>query len=81
MTQAVGLPDGARLSVDGHPTPAQLAAVLLALDQAAAADASAATVPTGSPAWARAAHLEALGHRPLAAPADLVDPGAAASRP
>jgi hypothetical protein len=71
MINIAGLPGGARLQVDGNPTPAQLAALLLALDQAAAADAAAATAPADSPAWAWAARLEALGHRPLAAPADL----------
>ncbi len=76
ITQAEGLGNGARLHIDGYPTPPQLAAVLLALDQAAEADAAAAVAAGGSPAWARAARLEALGHRPLAAPADLVDPRA-----
>jgi len=70
--QPAELASGGRVRVAGDPTPAQLAALLLALDQAIAVDV-AATAAAAAPAWARAARLEALGHRPLAAPADLAD--------
>jgi hypothetical protein len=71
--QPAELASGRRVRVAGDPTPAQLAALLLALDQAIAVDVVAATAAAAAPAWARAARLEALGHRPLAAPADLAD--------
>ncbi len=64
------LPEGTRLRVvDGGATPEEAVAVLLALELAAAADASAAAPPR-RPAWQRAARLEALGQAPVASAVD-----------
>lgn len=67
---AGGLADGTRLRVGGNPTAEEIAAVLLALDQAAAQDAAARHRPR-PPAWQRAARLEGLGHRRVVTPRDL----------
>jgi hypothetical protein len=66
-----GLPDGTRLRVlSGNPTPAEVAALMLAVDQAAEADAAGRRAPR-RPAWQTAARLEALGGAPPASAADL----------
>ncbi|MGH3664997.1 MAG: acyl-CoA carboxylase epsilon subunit [Egibacteraceae bacterium] len=58
----------------GDPTAEEIAALVLALDAAAAVDAKARRRPA-PPAWLQAARMEGLGHRPAVAPADLVDHG------
>jgi hypothetical protein len=64
-----GLPDGTRVRIRGaRPRPAQVAALLLALDLARAADAPAR--PT-APAWRWAARLEGANPLQVRAPADL----------
>lgn len=65
------LSDGTRLRVTaGHPTPEEIAVLLVALagqDPALHDPSPQADVP----AWSRAARREALGHPPVATPADL----------
>lgn len=67
-----GLPDGTRMIVTGNPTPEEVAAVVVALDATAAADAA----PRGArrPAWQYAGRLEAIGGRIVRTPADLTLP-------
>jgi hypothetical protein len=60
---------GTMLVVRGGPTPEETAAVLLALDAAAAADRDGERA--APPAWARAARVEGVGGRPRAGAADL----------
>jgi hypothetical protein len=57
--------------VRGAPSAEELAAVVLALAEARAADVAAAAPTPARPAWRVAARHEALGARPAAAPADL----------
>lgn len=59
--------------LDGHPTPEELAAVVVALTPVAAAPpATAESAATAVPAWTRAALLEGVGGGPaVASPADL----------
>jgi hypothetical protein len=66
-----GLPDGTRVRVrSSTPTPAEVAALMLALDQAAEGDAAGRSGPR-RPAWQTAARLEALGGAPAASATDL----------
>lgn len=69
-TPPAGLPSGTRIAVTaGTANQDDLLAVLLALDQAARADAD---VPEpATPAWLRAARRENVGGRAAASPADL----------
>lgn len=68
---AHGLADGTRVAVvAGHPTAAEVAAAIAALDAARRADTRAAQ-PRRRPAWVRAARREAVEGRLVASPADL----------
>jgi hypothetical protein len=70
---AAGLADGTRIRISGTPTPEEITAVVMALDQAAAADAARRRRPR-PPAWQYAGRLEAVGGRIVRAPADLDAP-------
>lgn len=70
-TPPPGLASGARLRVmAGTPSREQLAAAILAIDQAAAADNLIKAVSARS-AWLRAARAEGVGGGPIASPAQL----------
>ena len=62
------------MRISGNPTPEEIAAVVVALDQVAAADA-AARRPLRRPPWQHAARVEAVGGRIVRSPADLPTPG------
>jgi hypothetical protein len=65
----MGLPSGAHLRIlRGNPTPEQLAAFILALDQAISSGASSGHPRSSN--WQRAARLESLGGAPLQSAAD-----------
>lgn len=67
----IGLRDGTRLRITaGDPRREEIAAVVAALDEAAAADERARARPM-TPAWTRAARREAVGCAPVASAADL----------
>lgn len=69
-----GLADGTRIVVRaGGPTREELAALVLALDDAARRDRAAEQRPAPSP-WRRAALIEGLGSRQVASPADMHRP-------
>jgi acyl-CoA carboxylase epsilon subunit-like protein len=60
----MSLPSGTHLCIlRGNPTPEQLAALILALDQVPSSDASSAHPRSSN--WQRAARLESLGGAPL----------------
>lgn len=69
------LPSAGRIRITGNPSPEEIAAVVMALDQAAADDAAAAArrVPP-RPAWQYAGRLESVGGRIVRAPSDLAAP-------
>ena|GEM_PF-6210103 len=66
-----GLADGATVRITGgEVTPEEVAAVVLALDAARAAERR-SSEPRPEPAWLRAARRELLGGPPVASPTDL----------
>lgn len=70
MTQ---MPYAARIRISGNPTAEEIAAVVMALDAAAASDAASQRRPR-RPAWQYAGRLEAVGGRIVRVPADLTAP-------
>lgn len=71
-----GSPNRVEVVGGGTPSPEQLAAVVVALTPVTAAHVEAdAPTPAVAPAWARAALLESVGERRIAAPAQLRQPG------
>lgn len=70
-----GLPDGTRVRISGTPlADAEVVALLLALDRAAAARRTSQAAPPRQPGWQRAARLEGLGWAQVMGPTDLVYP-------
>ena len=67
------MPYARRIRISGNPSAEEVAAVVVALDTAAAADA-AASRRSRRPAWQYAGRLEAVGGRIVRAPADLTHP-------
>lgn len=67
------MPHARRIRIDGNPSAEEVAAVVMALDAAAAADAAASRRPR-RPAWQYAGRLEAVGGRIVRTPADLTHP-------
>lgn len=63
----MNLPPGTRLRIRQKATAEEIVAVLLALDQAAAAEAA---LPPRPLRWQRAARLESLGGAPLTSASD-----------
>lgn len=63
-------PNAGRIRISGNPTPEEIAAVVVALDAAAAEDAASGR-RSRRPAWQYAGRLEAVGGRIVRAPADL----------
>ena len=63
-----GLPDGTRIVISGNPTDEEVAAVVLAVD-AAAAQRHTPVAPRH--AWQVAARVEATGHRIISSPREL----------
>ncbi len=69
----IGLEGGARLVfTGGRPSDAEVAAVLLALDQARGQERAAAAAARPRHSWRRAARFEAVGNGRLLAAADLL---------
>lgn len=63
-----GLTDGTRIAVTGNPTPEEVAALVVALNEVAR---QARTQVTPRLAWQVAARHEATGHRAVASPWEL----------
>ena len=68
------MPYAGRIRITGNPTAEEIAAVVLALDTAAAADAAVRRRRPRRPAWQYAGRLEAVGGRIVRSPADLDAP-------
>jgi hypothetical protein len=67
------MPRAGRLRITGNPSAEEIAAVVVALDAAAATDAAAGR-RVRRPAWQYAGRLEAVGGRIVRTPADLTAP-------
>jgi hypothetical protein len=63
-----GLSDGTRVVITGHPTPEEIAAVIVALDAAAEQDSQS---PPRRSGWQQAARHEAVGGRLVRSRNDL----------
>ena len=66
-----GLPDGTRVAISGSPTPDEVTAVLVALDQALTSDTAQRPRRSG---WQEAARREAVGGRLIRSPSELQRP-------